>query len=1306
MATLALSAAGSAIGNAVLPGVGGVIGRAAGAVAGGFIDSALFGASGQTSARNGSRLSDLQVTASTEGAAIPRLYGRARLGGQVIWATNYEEEVVSASSGSGKGTAAPASAGKSYCYYANFAVALCEGPITRVGRCWADGEELDLSQFTYRVHKGDEAQAPDSLIEAKQGAGLAPAYRGLAYVVFERMPLRQFGNRIPQLNFEVFRAVDDFEAALRAVTLIPAAGEFAYEPTEIRRDAGDGVTLTENRRSRLGGSDFSVALDQLQDTLPNAAAVSLFVAWFGDDLRCGDCTIRPKVEIADKKTAPLSWSAAGLTRATAQVVSQVDGRPAFGGTPSDASVIAAIKDLRERGLSPVLTPFILLDVAAGNTLPDPYRAGTPAGQAVYPWRGRITCSPAPGVAGSPDKTATAETQVAAFVGTAAVSDFAMNGEMVTYTGPNEWSYRRFILHLAHLCAAAGGVDAFVIGSEMRGLTWVRESASSYPFVTALKVLAADVSTVLPTAKVTYAADWSEWFGHQPGDGSGDVYFHLDPLWSDANIDAIGIDNYWPLSDWRDSFAHADYQAGWRSPQDVAYLKTNLTGGEGYDWFYASPANRDAQVRTPITDGAYSKPWVFRFKDIKNWWLNQHYNRPLGVESGTPTAWTPQSKPFWFMEMGCPAVDRGSNQPNVFYDPKSSESALPYYSRGARDDLIQRRYLQAFIDAFDPSRPGFDAAQNPVSAVYGARMVEPSRMFAYTWDARPYPAFPNNVSAWADGPNWAFGHWLNGRLAGAPLGETVAAICADSGFDAHDAAALTGQMQGYLIDRVMSARDAIQPLELAFFFDSVESGGRIRFKHRGQAGAAAALNADDLVETSAEAPLIALTRGQETELPQAVKLAYADAAKDYEQGAAEARRQSTRSGRVAQAAVAAVMDYEQAQGAAETWLHEAWSTRESAAFALPPSRLALEASDVVTVSAGGRSHDLRITETSVGEAIAVEARSIAAQVYERGRAAARPALASEPLIFGPVAAAFMDLPLITGAETPHAARLATFASPWAGAAFYRSASGSGFALDALLEAPATMGETTTALGIGPTARWDRGARLGVRLYGGGLQSVAELDLLGGANLAAIENADGEWEVIQFASAALTAPRTYELSGLLRGQFGTEGAMRASVAAGARFVLLDAAVIETGLALGDIRRDFVWTYGPANRAPGDPSYATVTRAVAGLGLRPLSPVHVRGARASGDLAITWVRRTRLGGDGWEAPDAPLAEEREAYEVDILSGATVKRTLAVSAPLAVYTAAQQTADFGAPQAAVAVRVHQMSAVYGRGAARQATV
>lgn len=72
------------------------------------------------------------------------------------------------------------------------------------------------------------------------------------------------------------------------------------------------------------------------------------------------------------------------------------------------------------------------------------------------------------------------------------------------------------------------------------------------------------------------------------------------------------------------------------------------------------------------------------------------DRPDGTESGAATAWTPESKPIRFTEAGCPAIDKGTNQPNVFFDPKSSESFAPYFSRAFPDDLIQRRYGARYL----------------------------------------------------------------------------------------------------------------------------------------------------------------------------------------------------------------------------------------------------------------------------------------------------------------------------------------------------------------------------------------------------------------------------------------------------------------------------------------------------------------------------------------------------------------------------------------------------------------------------------
>ena len=116
------------------------------------------------------------------------------------------------------------------------------------------------------------------MISAKEGGGdAAPSYRGTAYVVFDDMPLAAFGNRLPQLNFEVFRAVDEFESRVRAVNLIPAAGEFIYSGQRVIRIEG-GTTIAENLHTGLGGTDWTVALDQLEQQLPNVGHVSLLVS--------------------------------------------------------------------------------------------------------------------------------------------------------------------------------------------------------------------------------------------------------------------------------------------------------------------------------------------------------------------------------------------------------------------------------------------------------------------------------------------------------------------------------------------------------------------------------------------------------------------------------------------------------------------------------------------------------------------------------------------------------------------------------------------------------------------------------------------------------------------------------------------------------------------------------------------------------------------------------------------------------------------------------------------------------------------
>lgn len=201
MATIIFTALGTVF--------GGPLGGAIGALVGRQVDGAIFG----SASREGPRLKELSVTTSTYGTPIGRHHGRMRVAGSIIWATDLVEH--RESSGGGKGRPSVTT----YSYSASFAVAIGSRPVPQIGRIWADGNLLrgasgDLKaagQFRFYTGSGD--QPADPLMAAAEGDGLCPAYRGLAYAVFQDLQLADFGNRIPALTFEVLADADELNIA-------------------------------------------------------------------------------------------------------------------------------------------------------------------------------------------------------------------------------------------------------------------------------------------------------------------------------------------------------------------------------------------------------------------------------------------------------------------------------------------------------------------------------------------------------------------------------------------------------------------------------------------------------------------------------------------------------------------------------------------------------------------------------------------------------------------------------------------------------------------------------------------------------------------------------------------------------------------------------------------------------------------------------------------------------------------------------------------------------------------------------------
>jgi hypothetical protein len=957
-------------------------------------------------------------------------------------------------------------------------------------------------------------------------------------------------------------------------------------------------------------------------------------------------------------------------------------------------VISCIAEIKRRGLRVALYPFLMMDIPPDNGLPNPYGGDA---QPPFPWRGRITCNPGPQQIDSADKSEQARSQVEAFCGSVSVGDFTVEENEVVFAGDSDdWGFRRLVLHYATLATAAGGVDTFLLGSEMRGVSTLRDASNAFPFVEALCRLAGEVRAVLGEGPaVTYGADWTEYFGHQPPDGSGDLFFHLDALWAHEAVTAVGIDNYMPLSDWRDADYAGGNPDGFSEPYDREGLRGQVATGEGYDWYYADMPARVARLRSPMTDGAYAKPWVYRYKDLKSWWGNIHYNRIGGVEIASPTAWVPCAKPIWFTELGCPAVDKGPNQPNVFPDAKSSENAMPYFLSSGRSDVAQARFLTAHMEHWDPASAYFTATENPVSPVYDGRMVDADRMYLWAWDARPFPAFPLRRDVWRDDENWHRGHWLNGRISSVAVADLIAAILREHGLPPADVSRVGGSLMGYVVTSPGTARAALEPVAELFGIAAHDEGGSLIFRNE-NAIVGAETNVGPLVVPDNAATLERVRVG-EMELPDAAELSFVEPFQDYQTSVARTVLPEADAGGTRAISLPGGMEDGAAAAVLEDWLRRKHLARDSISFSIPASRVEVVTGSLVSVE--GARGTFIVTSIEEGLARKISARRVTRSSPAPWRASRQTRLVSPPIIAGTPYVVMMDLPAMPGGRDQF--RVAAYAKPWRTQMIYMSPEDQGFVHSATVTSASTMGALAEPLGSGPSGRTDNGSQITVSLYAGDLSSSTRVQLLNGASIATLRADNGVWEVIQIANAEEIAPSVWRLSGLLRGQFGTEDATAAGAGVGAPFVLLNSAVAKSGLLPELAGLPLNWKVGPSAHSLADPVFVGMNAAGGVRARLPLSPVHMRlVAEDDQGARLSRIRRSRVDADSWLSEDVPLGEEFERYRIEIGPvGGPPARTVVVDTSEWLYPADEMAADFPARPVAVAISVCQISATAGAG-------
>ncbi len=739
MASILFSAVGAVAGGTF----GGTLLASAGKVLGGLvgthIDNAVFG--GKSAMHSfGARLKDLQVITSTYGNIIPIIFGTVKVAGNIIWSAPLREVARSQTYKQSAKGAKSTYTRTDYMYYASFAISICEGEIDEIIRIFANDKVLNPANYNIRIYKGSEDQMPDPLIEAHLGTESSPAYRGQAYVVFEELGLEEFGNQIPNLNFEVRRTVRSkaenlAEELISGVCLIPGAGEYVYDTVKQYKNVGyfKGDKFFQGGKSKLvnmhslHGVDSVVAIKNLKNTLPNVKWISVIVTWFASSLDIKNCEVFPAVEFKDNTTriSPDNWSVAGYNRANAQLVLQLDGKPIFGGTVNDASLVRYLQYLKDEGYNVMLYPMLFVNDYS------------------KPWRGYITGK----------------------------------AEDVHTFFNKENGYNRFIKHYANICKEL--VDGFIIGSEMKTLTSIRDENANYPAVTEFITLAKDVKEVVgENCKVTYAADWSEY--HHDSHG----YYYMDKLWASEYIDVVGIDAYFPLT-----YSNT-------SVYDIDQIKVGWESGECYDFYF----NEDRSEKLQLSP-------QYAIKNLKWWWENKHIN-PNGLE----TEWEPRSKKIWFTEYGFPSVDCCTNQPNVFYDGSSKESGFPKLSKGIVDYKAQRTAVIATEEYWKDSE-----------------MVE--QKFLWCWDARPYPLWPDMGRVWADYNSWKTGHWVQGKFGCSTLSGIITELCDKAGispslFDIHN---IHDNLDGMVIESASDVRKLIANLAKFYDFDILKANGKITFK---------------------------------------------------------------------------------------------------------------------------------------------------------------------------------------------------------------------------------------------------------------------------------------------------------------------------------------------------------------------------------------------------------------------------------------------------------------------------------------------
>lgn len=527
----------------------------------------------------------------------------------------------------------------------------------------------------------------------------------------------------------------------------------------------------------------------------------------------------------------------------------------------------------------------------------------------------------------------------------------------------------------------------------------------------------------------------------------------------------------------------------------------------------------------------------------------------------------------------------------------------------------------------------------------------------------------------------------------------------------DVTQLTDTVDGYLISGG-TLRAAIEPLQGTYPFDFIPSGYKLKGVKRGQVSALDIpwqdMGATDVGGIEAA---LQLSREMDSQLPLRVNIKYIDAIREYAFSEQYQERLNTGIVNKIDREFPVVIDADKAKQVAEILLYLAWMERTDLTFTLPPSYLALEVADVVTLRMRSSIEQVRLTAINYKDngrlEITSKRNNPSLYISTASGSEGVPPDGNIP-INGSSIAILLDIPVVDESiqnQPGFVAVMDGFSDSWPGGVLFRSPDAgqtwqqvqgfsgfptAGFAVGVLPESESTMPDRRS---------------ITVSLLSGQLESITRDQMLSGMHYVAYGR-DQRWEIMRYQDAVLQADGTYVVSGFVRGERGTEWATGLHQEGDYFVVLADPDNIFITMPVESIEQDR--TYRAITNGATIDSGSDIPFVYRGVNLETLSGVYPLGRRdGSQNLTVAWTRRSRLSSSWWlTGVPAPVAEATEAYEVDIMDGATVKRTIESNSPSITYTAANQVTDFGSAQAAVTMNIYQMSATAGRGYPLEATL